>query len=183
MAINYPVDVQNTKWTVYDTDTSSILPPIHREWPVLDGSEIPGQEANIVYLLETSGATLNVDRRLYSITTNINTDVAANIIHTSFTAVKRPVDEIITAIENEESSQLAKIVDLVQEAKETRLMLGALLFYDTDAQAFTPKAQAMLDDYKVKALKLWKNRDRSDALKDDAANDRDVLIDEGWEAP
>ena len=183
MAITYPVDVQNTKWSLYQVDTAEILPPLHRTWPIADGSEIPGLDENLVYLLETSDAPLDADRRLYTILTTKNIDAAANVIHTSFTAVKRPVDEIITAIENEESSQLAKIVDLVQEAKETRLMLGALLFYDTDAQAFTPKAQAMLDDYKVKALKLWKNRDRTDALKDDATNDRDVLIDEGWEAP
>ena len=182
MAITYPVDVQNTKWSLYQVDTAEILPPLHRTWPIADGSEIPGLDENLVYLLETSDASLDADRRLYTIVTTKNIDAAANVIHTSFETEKRPVDEIITAIENEEMSQLGKHVSIVRELIRTRLAVSAI-FEFVEGQAYPPKVQVMVDKYKASGVKLWKNSDRKDALKDDAANDRDVLIDEGWEAP
>lgn len=182
MAIEYPVDVENTKWTVYQVDIAKII-DTNRGWPRPDGGPIVGHDENFAYLLQTTDARPDADYRLYTLITQKGIDVPSNVIHTSYTTEKRPVDEIITAIENEESSQLARHFDVVQELKSTRLMVTALLKFAVDAQGFPAKAQAMYDEYVAVGTKLWKNRDRADELKDAANADDDVLIDDGWEAP
>lgn len=53
MAISYPIDVENTRWAVYNTDTSTILRR-SMKWPRADGQEIVGAPANIVPLLEVT---------------------------------------------------------------------------------------------------------------------------------
>ena len=180
--ITYPVDVENTRWAVYQVSTGEIVGR-NKLWPVADGSEIPGLDPDYVYLLHVNDTPPDYDARLYTLTTTEGIDVDGNELHLTYATEKRPTDEQINAAENEETAQLAKHVDLVREVIETRLMLGALLVYVVDAQAFPAKAQAMSDAYKAKAIKLWKNRDRLEAIIAEITAGTEPNLDEGWEAP
>lgn len=182
MAITYPVDTENTRWAVYQASTALIIAR-NKVWPVADGGPIQGLDPDYIYLLEVVDAQPAYDARLYSLNRIEGIDIDANILHSTWETAPRALEEVITAIENEESAQMALHVRIEQELKETRLMLGALLFYAVDNQAFPPKALAMSDAYKAKAVKLWQNRDRADELKTAANSGQAVSIDSGWAAP
>jgi len=51
--ITYPVDVQNTRWAVYNT-TSSELVKRNQRWPRADGMEIESLNSDLIPLLEVS---------------------------------------------------------------------------------------------------------------------------------
>lgn len=50
MSISYPVDVQNTRWSIVRISTQEII-KTNQKWPRADGSEIVGLSADIVPLL------------------------------------------------------------------------------------------------------------------------------------
>lgn len=182
MAITYPVDVDNTLWAVYQVSAGEIVGR-NKKWPVADGSEIIGLDPDYVYLLQITDARPDYDARLYTLTGTEGIDVDANTLHTTWATAARPSDEQVIAAENEETAQLAVHVQLEREVIETRLMLGALLFYVIDAQAMPPKAQTMATNYKAKALKLWQNRDRLDEILAAIAAGQVPDLDTGWAAP
>ena len=53
MAISYPVDVQNTRWSAYEVSSGTITKH-NREWPRADGSELEGDDGTIIPLLEVN---------------------------------------------------------------------------------------------------------------------------------
>ena len=188
MAIGFPIlNVENTKWAQHQVSTGEIISR-NQPWPHQEddgngnmvGLPIIGQDPDRIFMLEVSTDRPEYDPRLYSLQTNLAPDTENNVITTSYEAVKRTLEEVLIAIDNEESTQMARHVRIEQELKETRLMVGALLFFSIDLQQFQPKPLAMANDYKAKALKLWQNRDRADDLKVAAAADEEIAIGDGW---
>lgn len=177
--ITYPVDVDNTQWAVYQVSTSSIIDR-RRIWPNGDGSEISGLDPDYIYLRHVDDAKPQYDSRLYTLVGTESIDIDANIIQQSWDALARPNEERFIAAENEEMAQIGKHINISRELVETRLMLGALLFYVIDAQQFPPKALAMSEAYKAKALKFWSNRDRLAEILTDISNGNDPDFDTGW---
>ena len=177
MAISYPVDVENTKWAVYDTDTNAIISRNNR-WPRADGGEIVGADERYVHLLQTSTERPGYDGRLYVLQSVETPDVDANTLHTTYNAVRRDLDARKQAAENEENRRLENIVgDLAKEAIQTRLMLGAIVAYSVDGETMPAKIRSMADDYKAKAVRLWRNRDRLQEILAQIENAEDPDLD------
>ena len=179
--ISYPVNVQDSRWAVYQVSTSEIIGR-NKRWPVADGGEIPGLDPDYVYLLQTEDARPDFDSRVYRIEGNETLDVPNNTLNRSWTTIKRDVEEIKTAAENAEAQELNRHISLEREAMETRLMVGAILSY-IEGLALPPKAQAAADNYKAKAVKLWANRDRLNAILAEIDADGEPDMDAGWTAP
>ena len=179
MAISYPVS-RDSRWGVYQVSTGEIVAR-NKLWPVLDGSPIPGLDPDFVYLLQTEDARPDYDARVYRIEGNETLDLEANTLATSWAMIKRDTAEIRVAAENVEAQELGKHINLAREAMETRLMVGAILNY-IDGLSLPPKVQTQADIYKAKSVKLWKNRDRLNAILADIDAGNEPDLDAGWEA-
>jgi len=177
--ITYPVDVANTKWSVIQLSTGEIVGR-NKTWPRPDGGEIQGADPDFAYLLQGQTAQPDYDSRLYTLQGTETVDVDANQINKTWATTKRPTQDQIQAAENVESERLQDHLSIEREIVETRLMLGALLSFAVDNQALPPKARAMATDYKAKAVKLWKNRDRLDEIRADIEADIEPDLDAGW---
>jgi hypothetical protein len=177
--INYPVDVQNTRWTIIQISTGQIIDR-NRVWPVANGSPIQNADADYVYLLQGESSRPEYDARLFTMQGVETVDVSANQINKSWIAEKRSMAEQVQAAENVEAERAQYIVSLEREVIETRLVLGAMLTSHVDNQALPPKAQALTDQYKDEAIQLWQNRDRLDQIKEDIAADIEPDLDDGW---
>lgn len=176
-AITYPVDVANTKWAVYDTEENKIIGR-NKEWPVADGGPIPGHDDRYVYLLQTKAARPGYDPRLYVLQSVEQADIPACQLTTTYSAVARDLEARKQAAENEENRRLENIVgDLAKEAIQTRLTLGAIIAYSVDGETMPAKIRAMADDYKAKAVRLWRNRDRLDEIIAQIENSEDPDLD------
>lgn len=183
MAIEYPVDYDNTRWATYQVSTGEIISR-NKQWPGgSEGLPLVGDDGTHIMLLHVNDAIPSYDSRMYTLDSTEGIDTDANVIHKTHEAIARSIEERTIAAENEESNQLGSHVSLVREAIHTRLMVGALLAYVADAQAFPPKVDAMATNYKNLAVKLWHNRDQLiDALE--AINrGEDVDLDTIWSAP
>jgi len=180
MAITYPVDVANTKWAVLHLPSGEIVAR-NKDWPVADGSQIPGLDPDYVYLLHVTATPPDYDSRLYTLNGTETVDAENNELRLSYATVKRPTEEQVIAAENVESQELQKHLRLEREALETRLMLGALINYVIDNQAMPPKVRTMADKYVAKARKLFKNRDRLRAIIADIEAGNEPNLDAGWE--
>ena len=177
--INYPVDVNNTRWAVMQLSTGEIISR-NKSWPVADGSEIQGADPDYVYLKHVTSPQPDYDARLYTLQGTETVDEPNNQITKTWAANKRPVEEQILAAENVEAERLQEQISLPNENLETRLVIAALIEYAVDAKDFPPKARAMIDKYKSKGKQLWKNRDRLDKIKEDIAQDKEPDLDNGW---
>ncbi len=180
MAITYPVDIENTRWAVLQESTGEIIAR-NRRWPRADGGAIDG-DPDYVYLLQVKTEPPQYDGRVYSLHGTETVDAPGNEIRTTWETTKRTIEERKIAAENVEVDKLGTIIDMQREVIETRLMLGALLKFSIDSQALPPKALAMANTYKQKAIRLWKNRDRLDAILTDIDNDLEPDLDAGWES-
>ena len=179
--ITYPVNVETTRWAVFQVSTQQIIGR-NKAWPVADGSAIQGQDPDFVYLLHVNGAKPDYDNRLYFLTGEEAIDVDANKITLSWKSNKRPVEERVVAAENTEANEMTKHISLEREAMETRLMLTAVLM-SIEGLQLPPKIQTMADEYKAKGTTLWKNRDRLKAILAQIEANQDPDLDAGWEAP
>lgn len=179
--ITYPVDPES-RWATYQVSSGEIVAR-NRLWPVADGSEIVGQDADYVMLLHVNDTAPAYDSRLYVLESTEGIDVDNNVIHKTFETTARSIEERTIAAENEEANQLSTHASLVREAIKTRLMVGAVLAYVADAQAFPPKVDAMADNYKATAVKLWQNRDRLDEIIAAIEAGQDPDLDTGWATP
>jgi len=179
--ITYPVDTENTRWSVLQLSTGEIVGR-NKTWPRADGGEIVGLDPDYVYLLQVEAARPDYDSRLYSLVGTETVDADANEIRKTWETVKRPTEEQVIAAENVEAQELAKHISLEREAMETRLMVGAILNY-IDGLQMPTKVQAAADEYKAKAIKLWKNRDRLEAIIAAIEAGEEPDLDAGWEAP
>lgn len=179
--ITYPVDVENTRWALYDMSTGEVL---HRQqvWPRADGMPVEGMATNLVYLLHIDDAIPQYDQRVFVLHSTETIDPPENEIRKTHEAQRRSVAEILTAAENVEAEQLAVLIRLQREVIETRLTLGAIIKYALKNQVFPAKAQALIDEYEVKAVKVWNNRDRLTELKAAIEAGDDFDLDAGWEA-
>ena len=99
--ITYPVDVKNTRWSLYDTNLSTIT--VHNKaWPDRFGREITTLESNLVPLLE-----VNEDQPVYDTATHHLTrsepvvDVAANTHTHGWIIVPRSVEDLADEAERE----------------------------------------------------------------------------------
>jgi len=163
MAITYPVDVENTLWAVYNTETFEIVGR-NKKWPREDGGPIEGQDPNFIHLLQNVSERPQYDSRLYTLDGTEVVDVPNNALITTWNTVKRPKEERKAAAKNEEAKRFTSIVDLAREAVSTRLMVGAIIRYIVNAEDFPPKVQTMSDEYVGDAIMLWRNRDRLDEI-------------------
>jgi hypothetical protein len=78
MAITYPVDVANTRWSVYRVSTGEIVKHNTR-WPRADGGAIVGQDPDLVPLREVEAAQPAYNPATHKLErAEAVTDVAAN---------------------------------------------------------------------------------------------------------
>lgn len=180
MAITYPVDVANTRWSVLEQSSGEIVAR-NKLWPRADGMAIEGADPDYVYLLQLPRTPPDYDSRLYSLSGQEVVDADANTLGYDWAVIAKPSDDRIMAAENREAEQLEAIVGQVaREVIETRLVLGAVLNYALKNQVFPAKVQTRIDDYIVKALKVWQNRDVLKAKIDAITAGQTPDLDAGW---
>ena len=180
MAIEYPVDYDNTRWATYQVSTGEIISR-NKQWPGgSEGLPLVGDDGTHIMLLHLNDTPPQYDSRLFTLDSTEGIDTEANILHKTYETTARSIPERTIAAKNEEANQLNTHVDLVREAIRTRLMVGALLAYVTDAQTFPAKVDAMAGKYKDLAVKLWQNRDRLDEIIAAIDNGEDPDLDAGW---
>ena len=90
MAIQYPVDVVNSRWAVLQVSTGQIVAR-DRTWPRLDGEAIQGQDPDFIYLLQTATAIPDYDSRLFILQSDELVDAAANTISRTWSTEPRSV--------------------------------------------------------------------------------------------
>jgi hypothetical protein len=92
MAITYPVQ-SNTRWSVYDTFSSSIVVR-NRPWPVGDGGPIQGLNPGLVMLLQVSDTQPTYDSRTQKVEKTETIDTDANTITKGWNVVALTQQEI-----------------------------------------------------------------------------------------
>ena len=104
--ITYPVDVDNTRWSIWSISQAAILKH-NKTWPRADGAEIVGLDPDLVPLLEVQlpqpaydTATQRLERA------DPVTDVAANTHTHGWNIVARSQDEIDAEAEREQAKAL-----------------------------------------------------------------------------
>jgi len=179
--ITYPVDVENTRWAIIDTNTAEIIAR-NRVWPRTDGGPIAGLASNVVYLLETKDAVPEYDYRVYSLQTVATPNIPSNVMHTIHTAIRRPVAEIKDHIDNREREAYSKLLngELDREDIITRLLLGALLNKEILGQNPPAKVVAMANTYIQQVTWMWNNRATLVEKYEQADNEEDLDMDAGW---
>lgn len=120
--INYPVDVENTRWAAYRVSTQEVVRRNMR-WPRADGGEIVGLDPDLVPLLEVREDQPAYDpatERLEAATPVV--DVDANTHTQGWSVVARSQQEIddeaereqakaaYLALKNGEGTQLERLV-------------------------------------------------------------------------
>lgn len=178
--ISYPVDVQGTRWTVLRTSDSTILER-NKIWPHREGKQLKGLDPDLEYLLESFDAVPNFDPRLYNLIATENLNVSANTIRTTYSL--EPVDNTarLETADVEENNRLATLLDLNREALQTRQMVGAILDHLVDITQLPPKKENRANAYITKARKVWQNRDRKQAIRDEINLNQDPDFDAGWQ--
>lgn len=181
--ITYPVDVENTRWSIYRISTGEIVGR-NKRWPVADGSEIPGLDPDYVYLLQLRDAVPDYDGRLYQLVSTETIDVEANEIRITHATQKRPVDDRKVAAENEASSQFYRHFPTERVALDTSLALGIVIAFAIDGATVPARFQAFLDKYKSRVqTKILPNYDRLTAILAQIDLDEDPDLDAGWTEP
>lgn len=182
MAISYPVDVANTQWATLQLSTGEVLSR-RKQWPRSDGAEIAGLDPDFVMLLHVDATPPQYDSRLYILETVETVDAESNEIRRTYRTVKRPVEEQKTAAENVETQQLSQFFRLERQMLETTLMLGAVMKFAINQEQLPNKIATQAQAYINKAVKLWKNRDRLEAIVTSIENGEEPDLDTGWEDP
>lgn len=110
--ITYPVDVANTTWFFYNTDTQERGK--RRSWPNPDGSEIPNLPNNIVPLLRVINSKPSYDPNSEGLSRSTEVDVANNTYTYSWNVVTLTAEEAIEAAEtqqrNDFDTQISSII-------------------------------------------------------------------------
>lgn len=177
--IDYPVDVNNTLWSVLDTSNGEIISR-NKKWPVLDGSEIPGADPRYVYLLQTASAKPDYDSRTHILQQVETADEQANTLSYSYSSIKRPIEEITSSIENEEQDALESLLPNTRRNKI--LLLGmTVLFRSIDGLSLNTKEQAIADEIVSLGVKVWKNDSTLRSKIKDLADGNEPDLSSGWE--
>jgi len=94
MAITYPIDVENTKWTLYKISTAEVVSS-RNKWSNESGSEPVGLDPDFTYLLEQTIAKPTYDSANQKLEKTVDIDVANNTITTEW-VVKQLSNQEIT---------------------------------------------------------------------------------------
>ena len=181
MAIEYPVDYDNTRWATYQVSTGEIISR-NKQWPGgSEGLPLVGDDGTHILLLHVNDPAPSPDFRAYTLESTEGVDIEANVIHKTYEAILRPQEELVIAAENEESHQFTKHVNIARVALKNHLMIGAILKWIVDAEQFPIKVQGMSDRHVSTATKLFKNMDRADEMLDQIAAGGIPDFDFGWE--
>jgi len=183
MAIQYPVDTAATagRWMLYDTTTEA--EPVRMSgtgnWPVGDGGPIQGLAENLVPLLKVTDDQPLVDDAMARLVGTPAIDVSANEIRTTWAIVSRSLREKQDVVSNLEYEEANKHFDIQREALETRIVVAALL--RTVKNLNVPAGlQTFADNYLAKATKIYKNRQKIQAvlaqIEADEIVDLDALV-------
>lgn len=156
--ITYPVDVEGTRWAVIDTNTNEILVR-YAKWPRADGQPIVGQATNEVYLLETGPNPPQYDPRVFTLAETSTPYVVENKMRTTYTAVRRPQEEIKTSARNVEAERLLTLNNISPEREtlETRLAVAAIIWY-IKGQQLPSDVMQFINHYEQTGVKIWENR-------------------------
>lgn len=182
MAIQYPVDVVATRWSVLQVSTGLIVAR-DKTWPRADGEAIQGQDPDYVYLLQISTSPPDYDSRLFSLVGNEEVDADANEIRRTWEARSRDLEERTTAVDNEESFRFTNHFPVERVALETAIVVGVLIQFAVDGQAIPLKWRGVLNAYRDKVRdKLLPNRDRRNAIVAELTAGGSPDLDAGWSA-
>lgn len=95
----------------------------------------------------------------------------------------RPVDEVLTAVENKEREQLSLHVREV-EALKLCILGMAVLFQETQGLTLNARQTAIKNRVLSAAVKVWQNHDRASELRAQVENTQQPDLEAGWaEAP
>jgi hypothetical protein len=122
MAITYPVDVENTKWSLYKISTAEVVSGRHK-WCNQDGVEPVGLDPDFTYLLEVNEAKPTYDSATHKIEKTTTIDVPNNTITQSWDvkALKQTeIDERTPA--NVEINGIKMATDLQSQAAFSNMM-------------------------------------------------------------
>lgn len=189
MAINYPVNISNTKWAVIRQSTGEIISR-NQTWPRSDGQEIQGLDPDYVYLLDVRFlpsshpqyvAQPNYDSRLYYLVATETPNIPNNVLNLQWSSVKRGIEEQTESALNKETEVLSSIIDFSREIIETRLAVSAILT-QLSGQNLPQKAVTFVNDYRQKGIKIWNNRGRLSEILNEINNSIEPNLDAGWDA-
>jgi hypothetical protein len=124
MAITYPVDVENTKWTLYNTSTSEVVSS-RNKWGNIDGEEPVGLNPDFTFLLEQADAKPTYDSATHKIEKTTTVDVPNNTITQGWSAValtQAESDERIPA-HYETNTGIKMATDLQSQAAFSNMMI------------------------------------------------------------
>jgi hypothetical protein len=183
MSIQYPVDVENTRWAVMQISTGQIISR-NKTWPRADGSEIVGLDPDYVYLKQVRAAEPQYESRFYRLQATETPDAEANTLTTSFTTVKRAEEEQIAAAENEERAQFLKHFQFEKLQLETAVMVGLITHFAIDGQTIPARFRSRMAAYTNKVKnKVLPNLDRLNAIIADIKAGNEPDLDTGWTDP
>ena len=179
MPITYPVDVDNTKWSILEVDSGEIIGR-NKSWPNLSGTPQEGADANYVYLLQGETAKPDYDSRTHTRITTEVVDAEANTITKSYSTEKRPLEDINASVANEERNALEGVSPY--DERDKLVLLGlAVLFRQIEGQTLNAKEQVIADKVVSQGTKLWKNDALLKAKIQDLADGNEPDLSEGWE--
>lgn len=129
MAITYPVDTENTRWSVYKVSTSEIVAK-RKQWPTADGNTIPGQDSDYVWLLETQDAAPAYDPWTQKLEKTETVDMNANTVTYGYTVTaltQQEIDDITPAhytttggiklaIEEQDQNAFSRMLNLINQS-------------------------------------------------------------------
>jgi hypothetical protein len=177
--ISYPVQ-STARFTVYRVSTSEVIDR-NRAWPRSDGSQIIGQDPDYVWLEQKENIIPDYDPRYYAAVKTETPDIANEVWQTVWSTQKRPIEDIVVAVENAERNEMERHITTEQRDKLVLLAL-TVLFRQVGNQALTAKEIALKDMVIQKGTTLWKNDAalRAKVAAINAGHEPD--IDAGWEA-
>jgi len=123
MAINYPVDVENTKWSLYKISTAEVVSGRHK-WCNQDGVEPVGLDPDFTYLLEVNEAKPTYDSATHKIEKTTTIDVPNITITQSWDvkALKQTEIDERTPAHYETSTGIKMATDLQSQAAFSNMM-------------------------------------------------------------
>ena len=181
--ITYPVDRLNTRWSILQLSTGQIIAR-NKMWPVANGDPITGLDPDFVYLLQTRDTEPDYDSRLYSLSGVETPDAEANTLRTSWTPVKRPIEEQLQAVDDVEAQQFERHLPLERLSRETALVVALIAHFAIDGQTIPAKYRKRLTSYVAKVRdKLLPNTEIAAAKKAAIAAALEPDLDADWTTP
>jgi hypothetical protein len=110
MSIDFPVDVENTRWATWSI-SEAIIKQHNKRWPRADGGPIVGQDPDIVGLLEVQLDPPAYDESTHKLVATQTVDVPANQHIHGYDVVlltQEELDEIAADEEWTQEQQTAK---------------------------------------------------------------------------